>query len=178
MTKQNVTILQCQEMDDIEAWDRMLAGLNGHPLQSARWGEARKHVDGLESCYLTCKQSGNPLFLVRVETRKLPLLGKVAWIPRGPTLAPGVSYIDLADPFHGYLRQQGFSLVITDRYAQNLEVSSDSGIRTIWIDLTLGLDLLRKRIDKQWMYGRLPVRVLKSLALHLMVISVSFIECV
>lgn len=142
-----------QEIVDVNVWDRMLAGLNGHPLQSARWGEARRRVDGYDSHYLTCMQDRRPLLLARVETRKFSLLGKVAWVPRGPVLAEGVAYPGLAGGFHDLLRQLGFSLVVTDLYEQASINSPDSGIHTIWIDLSAGIDAIQKRIDKQWMYG-------------------------
>lgn len=137
------------QIGDSNLWDRTLAGLNGHPLQSAAWGEARHSVDGLESIYLLCEQVGAPYGMTRVETRRLPLLGKVAWIPRGPAVAG-----DADEAFQQLLcrelKRRGFALAIFDPYRP---AKSSSSVHTIWIDLALGADGLKKRIDKQWMYG-------------------------
>jgi len=146
-------VSQCfgwREIFDGEAWDDMLAELNGHPLQSARWGEARRQVDGHESLYLMFEESGNPLCMARVETRRLPVVGKAAWIPRGPSRALNVGSCDVGIGLRQELRRYGFSLIITDEYSRG---SDKSDIRTIWIDLEQGLDVLKKRIDKQWLYG-------------------------
>ena len=140
-------------VDDTDVWDQMLASLNGHPLQSALWGESRKQVDGYDSLYLMCAKEETPTFMARVETRRLPLLGTVAWIPRGPVLAANVLFDELAAPFYDQLRQRGFSLVVSDLYSERLDIAPNSGVHTIWLDLTQGLDALKKRIDKQWLYG-------------------------
>lgn len=134
-------------------WDLKLTTLNGHPLQSALWGESRKQIDGYDSLYLMCTQDKTPVFMARVETRSLPLLGAVAWIPRGPSLAPGASYTKLIAPCHDQLRQRGYALVISDLYAKNPDDAPDTGVRTIWLELAQGVDTLKKRIDKQWLYG-------------------------
>jgi len=134
---------------DAEAWDRMLATLCGHPLQSAVWGVARQQVDGLESIYLLSEQNGAPHGMARVETRRLPLLGKVAWIPRGPVMA-GENGDALPQSLCRELKRRGFALAIFDHYRP---AESASSVHTIWIDLTLGVEGLKKRIDKQWMYG-------------------------
>ncbi|MDB4303305.1 GNAT family N-acetyltransferase [Desulfosarcina sp.] len=139
-----------REIGDGEAWDGMLAELNGHPLQSARWGEARREVDGHKSLYLMFEENGNPLCMARVETRRLPVVGKVAWIPRGPSRALNVGSCDVEIGLRQELRRYGFSLIISDEYTRCSDIS---GIRTIWIDLVQGLDALKKRIDKQWLYG-------------------------
>lgn len=133
-----------------QEWDIWLERFNGHPLQSACWGEARRAVDGFESLYLMFGELEHPLGMARVETRKLPLLGNVAWIPRGPTITNGVNFSEVEVTLHRALREYGFALVITDSYT---EAHAGSDVRTIWIDLKQGLEALKKRIDKQWMYG-------------------------
>ncbi|NWF35549.1 GNAT family N-acetyltransferase [Mariprofundus sp. KV] len=134
---------------DANAWDHRLARLSGHPLQSAAWGEARQHVDRLESIYLISEQNGMPHGMARVETRRLPLLGKVAWIPRGPVVAGDASEA-MQQSLCRELKQRGFAVAIFDHYRP---AESESSVHTIWIDLTLGTDGLKRRIDKQWMYG-------------------------
>lgn len=139
-----------KEVKDFEAWDRNLASLNGHPLQSALWGEARKQIDGHDSLYLMFQDNGTPVWMARVETRSLPLLGKVAWIPRGPTIATDMVADDIEPAICAELRKHRFNIFITDKYERT---PAESDVHTIWIDLEHGLDVLKKRIDKQWMYG-------------------------
>jgi len=139
-----------REIGDGKVWDGMLAELNGHPLQSAKWGEARSEVDGHESLYLMFGENGNPLCMARVETRHLSVVGKAAWIPRGPSMALNMSSSGVEIALQQELCKRGFSLVFTDEYAVT---SVNKDVRTIWIDLEQGLNALIKRIDKQWMYG-------------------------
>ena len=136
-------------IDDADGWNHALAVMNGHPLQSAAWGEGRRKCDGLESFYLQLSRDGRPCGMARVETRNLPLFGKVAWVPRGPVFAAG-SEQDLQASLCLKLKCLGFVLAIFDPYRQT---NVPSQIRTIWIDLTIGAEALKKRIDKRWMYG-------------------------
>lgn len=137
------------KIDDAEVWDCTLAKMDGHPLQSAAWGEARRKFDGLESLYLQLNADGKPCGMARVETRKLPLLGRVAWVPRGPVFATDNEH-NLQASLCRELQRSGFVLAVFDPYRQT---DGHSQVRTIWIDLTLGAEALKKRIDKQWMYG-------------------------
>ena len=150
MIENNISSESWKEITDFELWDRNLALLNGHPLQSALWGEARKQVDGYDSLYLMLQDNGVPVWMARVETRKLPILGKVAWIPRGLSVPTGVVSVDIEAAFRLELSKRGFCMSIIDKYE---EAVTDSDVHTIWIDLGQELDLLKKRIDKQWMYG-------------------------
>lgn len=136
-------------VDDADVWDRLLAQMNGHPLQSAAWGKARHQVDGLESIYLLSNAKREPCAMARIETRKLPVLGRVAWLPRGPVVT-GADRQVIQNSLCHELKRRGFVLAVFDEYRQ---VKADSKVRTIWIDLSLGVDVLKKRIDKQWMYG-------------------------
>src|SRR5262245_42601397 len=70
---------------DSEAWDRALAALGGHPLQSALWGDARREVDGIADHRWVAMSSGVPVWMIRIEERRLPIAGWVGWAPRGPT---------------------------------------------------------------------------------------------
>lgn len=137
------------QVDDNDAWNHTLGFMNGHPLQSAAWGEGRRKCDGLESIYLQLSSNGRPCGMARVETRKLPLLGKVAWVPRGPVCATGNEQ-DLQASLCLKLKCLGFVLAIFNPYRQT---DAPSQLCTIWIDLTIGAEALKKRIDKQWMYG-------------------------
>lgn len=138
-----------RQIDDTDAWDRALALMNGHPLQSSAWGEGRHKIDRLESLYLQTV-GDNPCGMARVETRTLPLLGKVAWIPRGPSIAAGVDRKNILAALGREVSMHGFCLMISDPYEKATDASE---VRTIWIDLTLGAEALKTRIHKQWMYG-------------------------
>jgi hypothetical protein len=136
---------------DASEWDEHLASLNGHPLQSALWGDARKLIDGRDDLRLAFLQDGFPLWMARVELRRVRGVGKVAWIPRGSTRAAGFDVKSIHGEFRRLLHEYGVILYITDEYAQS--ESDLSSVRTIWIDLEHGLSEVEKKMDKQWRYG-------------------------
>ena len=65
-------------------WDSALASLGGHPLQSALWGNAKFHVEGISDERWIAFRGVTPVWMVRVEKRQIPLIGTVGWAPRGP----------------------------------------------------------------------------------------------
>lgn len=138
-------------MDAIQ-WDCNLGKIGGHPLQSAIWGNARQEIDGIPSLLFSC-QSGNQYLdgMARVEIRKAPLGKKVAWIPRGPFLGNAGDH-DTMTSLLSELRRRGFIACISDPYSVS-ETSKLGQPRTIWVDLTLGLEALSKALDSQWRYG-------------------------
>jgi len=138
---------------DRREWDKLLAELNGHPLQSAKWGEARRQVDGLDSVYLAHLENNKPVLMARVEARQVPVLGKVAWMPRGPVFSGDVSGEKYESILSAELGALGYSLLITDLYEKNIGCSKGKKVSTIWIDLSAGLEIMAQLIDKQWMYG-------------------------
>ena len=69
-------------------WEKSVARLNGYPLQSGMWGNARTTVDGIVQAKRICRNGDRIVAAARIETRKLPF-GKVAWIPRGPAVVIG-----------------------------------------------------------------------------------------
>jgi hypothetical protein len=141
-----------QEAMDAVAWDKELARLGGHPLQSALWGNARNKVDGIPQLFLACRADNEePKGLARVEVRNARPVGKVAWIPKGPALS-GTDTDDPISSLRSELKLHGFIACITDRYvACDHEMAEQP--RTIWLDLALGLDALSKALDSQWRYG-------------------------
>lgn len=140
------------ESSDVVTWGNQLAGMGGHPLQSALWGDARNKVDGVSQLLLECRTgSGEVTGLARIEERTIPLLGKIAWLPKGPVL-PGDEAGMVEASLRAELKRRGFIACITDRYAVSQTPHSQSP-RTIWLDLTLGLDALSKGLDSQWRYG-------------------------
>lgn len=145
-------VLCWTECLDPDAFDATLATFSGHTLQSALWGNARNKVDGLSQLLLECRtESGEVTGLARVEERPIPLLGKIAWLPKGPVL-PGNETGMAETSLRAELKRRGFIACITDQYAVSQKPHSQSP-RTIWLDLTLGLDALSKGFDSQWRYG-------------------------
>lgn len=128
-----------------EAWDRRLAELGGHPLQSALWGDARRDVDGIQDLRLA---SGDAA-MVRIEARSPPFGGKLAWAPRGPVGAmDGVA----EEALRTALRGRGFVLLVTDRWERAADGVARRP-RTLWLDLAQGSEALMAGLDKQWRYG-------------------------
>lgn len=126
--------------------------LGGHPLQSAVWGNARRLADGIEHLLLEhYDSSGHVDGLARIEIRNLPFGGKVAWIPKGPVLACKDTET-IESGLVSALRQRGFVACVTDRYCP-ADPSAPGRPRTIWLDLTPGLEILSKNLDQQWRYG-------------------------
>lgn len=140
-----------QELHDRQLWDQALAGLGGHPLQSALWGDARHLAEGRQSLYLAGYQADQIVVLARVETRKLPYVGRVAWIPRGPVDASATATLP---GLQLYLRKCGFMLsASTPWHRVEDKIVVPGCVRTIWIDLTVGEDQLLQNLDSQFRYG-------------------------
>lgn len=135
-----------------ELWDRQLAKVGGHPLQSALWGNAREKIDGIPSLLLSCQSRRECVDgLARVEIRRAPLGKKVAWIPRGPFLG-GDGCRATMESLQCELRQRGFIACISNQYSVS-QINEVRQSTTIWIDLTVGLEALSKALDSQWRYG-------------------------
>jgi len=137
---------------DAIQWDISLARLGGHPLQSALWGNARQEIDDIPSLFLFLQFGDKYLNgMARVELRKAPLGAKVAWMPRGPLL-DDANQFDTMNSIQSELRHRGFIVCISDPYSES-QTNRLGQPKTIWVDLTLGLDALSKALDSQWRYG-------------------------
>jgi hypothetical protein len=143
---------------DPAEWDSALAGLEGHPLQSAFWGNARRAVDGIRDHRWWATRRGVPVWMVRFEERRIPALGCIAWAPKGPTgELPGSTEL-LPRTLVERLKRLGTTLMITDPWQDAVEareVLAKRSVRpkTIWIDLAAGRECLWRNLDKQWRYG-------------------------
>lgn len=127
-------------------WDDLLARLGGHPLQSALWGDARRRVDGIEDRRWIVLADNRPLWMARVEERRVRCIGSIGWIPRGPT---GELSIDEVLPL--LVRHAGgrrLSAVVTDAWAERISSSPQGAPLTAWIDLSVGADELLRSLDK------------------------------
>ena len=134
-------------------WDDALAALGGHPLQSAHWGRARQRADRRSYVALAGFNDTEPVWMARAEIRHVPLLGNVAWIPRGPTfMGPWNSPMHVAGVQQ--LTARRFIILASSPWRPADEASVVSkGPRTIWIDLTKGRDQLWSDLQKKWRHG-------------------------
>ena len=103
-------------------WDHALAALSGHPLQSCLWGDARRAVDGIAQHRWLARRDGEPIWMIRVEERKV-LGGKIAWAPRGPTGRTADMSLSVPPGFDERLRAEGFSLLICDPWVADRETA-------------------------------------------------------
>jgi peptidoglycan pentaglycine glycine transferase (the first glycine) len=133
-------------------WDHVLAALGGHPLQSCLWGDARRAHDGIIQRRWLARRDGQPVWMIRVEERSV-LGGKIAWAPRGPTGRTAELSSSVPSGFEKQLQAEGFSLLISD---PRVKLGSPETVRnagrpkpqTIWIDLSLGKDVVFKNMHK------------------------------
>ena len=130
------------------AWDQALAGLGGHPLQTALWGDTRFAVDGIPNQRWAAADSDDRcLLMARIEARAVRGVGKVAWIPRGPATVPQFPIQRTYRALLDRLRAEGYLLCIDDPYPERAQTAiAGTPIfprpRTILIDLTLGRERL------------------------------------
>lgn len=135
-----------------EEWDRELASVGGHPLQSTLWGNARRKVDGISQILLEYRtENGEVTGLARIEVRTVSFLVKIAWVPKGPVLPQDETGI-AEDSLRAELKRRGFIICITDRYDIS-KIPHLKSPKTIWLDLSCGVDTLLKGFDSQWRYG-------------------------
>lgn len=133
---------------DATRWDGLLAMRDGHPLQSALWGDSRQATDGVEDLrFEHYTPDGSIDNLARIETRSIPLVGKVAWLPKMAELGDCLERSLCAE-----LRRLGFIACISDVYCPSSDAAA-AHPQTIWLDLTLGLETLSRNLDSQWRYG-------------------------
>lgn len=140
---------QWQECLAPEKWDHELASFGGHPLQSTLWGNARSKVDHIPQLLLEYRtDTGKVIGLARVEKRPIPLLGNIAWVPKGPVLSKSATE-EAEISLRAELKRRGFIVCVTDRYSV-AQAPYLQHPKTIWLDLTLGIQVLSKNLDSQW----------------------------
>lgn len=85
------------------AWDGFLATVpSGHHTQSAAWGRL-KTFDGWRPVRVIAETNGSPVAGAQVLVRRLPRLGAVGYIPRGPVVDP--SHPDAIGPVLDAVRE-------------------------------------------------------------------------
>jgi hypothetical protein len=139
-------------------WDRMLAALAGHPLQSCLWGDARSAVNGIAQHRWVARSDSEPIWMIRVEERRL-LGRKIAWAPRGPSGRITRLSASVPPEFEARLKAEGFSLLVydpwvpVDSYGLTKGSISRGSPQTIWVDLSGGRQTVRKNLDQVWRYN-------------------------
>jgi hypothetical protein len=141
-----------------EDWDHYLATAGGHPLQSALWGEARKNTDGIHDHRWAAFLGSEPVWMGRFEDRNVPVLGKVAWMPKGPVISAKRCSKSIHDQFLSIIKEKGYLMLLGDSYQEPVndftdDLSPSCQYRTIQVDLTVGKEKLWSGLDKQWRYG-------------------------
>jgi peptidoglycan pentaglycine glycine transferase (the first glycine) len=146
--------LEWEKDPPAEEWDHTLAKFAGHPLQSCLWGDARRTLDGIVQHRWLARRDGEPIWMIRVEERKV-LGGKIAWAPRGPTGRTAELSLSMPPVFERHLKAEGFSLFISDpwveirdRPAKRCGNARHPKPQTIWLDLSVGRDVIFKNLHK------------------------------
>ncbi|MBA4695790.1 MAG: peptidoglycan bridge formation glycyltransferase FemA/FemB family protein [Legionella sp.] len=143
-------------------WDDTVASMQGHLLQTATWGQAKKTTFYLLDHYWIAYQKEQPIFLVRFEEKRYAGF-KIAWIPKGPIfLHYDMSSIVFND-FLNQLKANGFLCCLTFP-SKPVTTSQEKGHlpQTIWLDLRIGKECLWQQTQKKFRYG---VRQAKQLGL-------------
>ena len=136
-----------------EEWDAALADLNGHPLQSALWGKAKKAVYGITDQRMALYCKNNLAALFRVENRGPNNFLKLAWMPQGPTLSSHFQWENIEKNMLEKMELNGASLCIILPWKTPADFENQKQRQTIWIDLELKKEKLWSALDKQWRYG-------------------------
>ncbi len=70
-----------------QEWDATVAPWGGEVLQSWDWGQFKART-GWQTARLLCLRQGRPVAAAQWLRRSAPVLGSLAYIPRGPVTAP------------------------------------------------------------------------------------------
>lgn len=71
-------------------WDDLVGAWGGELLQSWHWGEFKSRT-GWQTSRLLCLREGTPVAAAQWLRRRVPLLGWLSYLPRGPVSAPNES---------------------------------------------------------------------------------------
>lgn len=71
-------------------WDEFVSAAGGQVLQSWAWGEFKART-GWQTSRVVCRRDGRPVAAAQWLRRRAPVLGALAYVPRGPALARGES---------------------------------------------------------------------------------------
>jgi len=134
----------------VKEWDYYLSQLHGHPLQSAKWGDAKKNANGINDYRWVACKDGSPVFMARFEERRLFKFIKIAWCPKGPLIISETNDSVIKDEFLSKLRNKKFFLCITNPWKKIDNVNESSSVfYTIMIDLTISKEKLWENLHKK-----------------------------
>ncbi len=140
-----------------DEWDSQLADMHGHPLQSAMWGDARRVIDGIEDHRWAAFSNGRLALMARFEVRPISLIGKAAWMPRGPVESTDPLARRASAELLDRLRSHGYLLCIDDRYVGTAVVGRGTPLlpkpRTVCVNLSAGREAVWKALDPTMRYG-------------------------
>lgn len=134
-------------------WDKLLTTLNGHPLQSAQWGDSRKIADNIEDSRWAAFKNGKPVFLVRFEKRLFLKFIKIAWVPKGPTILDQDCEVEIREEFLSRLKREKYLVCVFNPWKKILESegnSKKSVTQTVWVNLNLGTEKLKQNLSKHF----------------------------
>lgn len=134
-----------------QEWDAILSTFNGHPLQSIKWGDARKEIEGIKYYRWLAYQNGEPCCLVRIEERRILKFINIAWVPQGPVLSNNCNEFQIHEEILYKLKIKGFSACVMSPWRKNN--GQEPSNHTLWLDLTMGADKLLSNLDKQFRHG-------------------------
>ena len=134
-------------------WDRYLTHLNGHPLQSALWGNARRHVNHIKDERLALYKDNQLIALARIERRGIQPWLMCAWIPQGPAIITDSDHRILQNYLLKTLKEKHYSAYVATPWKEDHSSAIRKNRKTIWIDLQCGQEILWSNLDKQWRYG-------------------------
>ena len=138
---------------DLDLYDQYLADNNGHVLQSATWGEALAHAkeEVITQQYLFAETTDSKLVAcVRLENR-YSILGKVAWIPEGPTIASTtVKESHIRKSLLSHLRNHGYVAIFNN--TRNISETPTMRCTSI-LDLTTGPEVVIKNLHRDIPYS-------------------------
>ena len=77
---------------DQREWEALVSSWGGELLQSWAWGDFKSRT-GWQTSRLLCIRDEKPVAAAQWLRRQVPLLGSIAYIPRGPVTAPDESAV-------------------------------------------------------------------------------------
>lgn len=151
--KNEISVISYHNNLSDDEWDLRVAQVDGHPLQSALWGNAKRTLYDISDERFAFYVNDKLAVLVRVETRGKKPFFACAWIPQGPIFFDALD----EDIFYPYLiallKKKHYALCAISPWKSIRSLNMPAARKTIWINLQLGLKKLWEELDKQWRYG-------------------------
>lgn len=138
------------EVSDREAWDGVVLGLGGHPLQLWGWGEVKGEGEWTPHRVVVRGGDGVPIGAAQVLVRRLPWpMRALSYVPRGPVVAPGADRDAVVAAVVGWARTHvgGVGISMEPGWPAAAGLPAVPGLRRgpvqVLVPVTLVLDLSR-----------------------------------